>query len=151
MLCAAAAISRTTVSMVPSTGSLTARYALEAASARASLKPAVVRLCERPHTSHRPLTICERITPELPRAPIREPLVTAAATSAMLSASLCWSSSSTARTVSARLVPVSPSGTGYTLRSLMTPRSASMAAREASMIAIVVSRTFNPAGPRRAR
>ena len=46
-LCAAAAISRMTVSMVPSTGSLTARYALVAPSASASLKSAVVSSSER--------------------------------------------------------------------------------------------------------
>ena len=36
-----------------------------------------------PHTSQMPRTICERITPELPRAPMSEPLVTAAATDGM--------------------------------------------------------------------
>ena len=56
-----------------------------------------------------------------------EPLVTAAATDGMSVTSLCWSSSTTARTVSAMFVPVSPSGTGYTLRSLMNWRSASTA------------------------
>ena len=141
--CAAAAISRMTVSMVPSTGSFTARYAAAAPSLMACLKWSALSSSEVAHTSQMPRMICDRMTPELPRAPISEPLVTAAATSGMLSASLCRSSSTTARMVSARFVPVSPSGTGYTFRSLMTPRSASTAASAASMAASAWPLTFN--------
>ncbi len=64
------------------------------------------------HSLQTPRTICERMTPELPRAPISEPLVTAAATALSSVPPVCSSSSRMARTVRNRLVPVSPSGTG---------------------------------------
>ena len=53
------------------------------------------------------------MTPELPRAPISDPWLTARQTSAMAARSPRPSSSSTtASSVSAMFVPVSPSGTG---------------------------------------
>ncbi len=68
------------------------------------------------------------ITPLLPRAPISEPWAMAAHTPSRLSVAPA-SSSTTEPMVSAMLVPVSPSGTGYTLRSLMIPRCESRALR----------------------
>ena len=138
--------------MVPSTGVFTARYAACCPSTTARLKTAVSSELAWPQTSQMPRTIWERMTPELPRAPMSEPLVTAAATDGMSVTSLCSSSSTTARTVSAMLVPVSPSGTGYTLRSLMNWRSASTAASADWMTPTAAVRTtINPEGPRRAR
>ena len=55
----------------------------------------------------------ERITPEFPRAPMSDPWPMALHTSARPApASTPWSSSTTASSVRAMLVPVSPSGTG---------------------------------------
>ena len=51
-------------------------------SARALNSRRTERVRARPTTSQAPRTICERITPELPRAPMSEPLVIAAATTA---------------------------------------------------------------------
>jgi hypothetical protein len=65
-----------------------------------------------PSTSAAPRTICERMTPELPRAPISAARVTVCA-SAGRGASITSASASTSeRMVSAMFVPVSPSGTG---------------------------------------
>ncbi len=64
-------------------------------------------------TSATPRTIWERITPEFPRAPISAARATSCA-SARRSAAASGAAiaSATARTVSVRFVPVSPSGTG---------------------------------------
>ena len=60
-----------------------------------------------------PRSSCERMTPELPRAPIRDPCPMALHTSASPApASTPSSSLTTASRVSAMFVPVSPSGTG---------------------------------------
>ena len=60
-----------------------------------------------------PRRSCERITPELPRAPIRDPCPMALHTSGRPApASTPSSSLTTASRVRAMLVPVSPSGTG---------------------------------------
>ncbi len=65
-----------------------------------------------------PRSACERITPELPARPISEPWLKLVATASRSgwrpSASASASSRTTASTVRAILVPVSPSGTGYT-------------------------------------
>ena len=69
--------------------------------------------------SHRPRRICEVMTPELPRAPMSAPVVMALRISAAEApmdslARLATTDSS----VSDMFVPVSPSGTGKTLRRL---------------------------------
>src|SRR3990170_2840715 len=62
---------------------------------------------------------CERMTPELPRAPISAPCATACTTSAMEEASGSLATSSQADCIVRHmLVPVSPSGIGKTLSEL---------------------------------
>src|SRR3989442_15605883 len=70
---AARPASRATVRMVPSVGLFTARYAAFAASSNAAASsPGVSELL--PSTARaKPRKIWDRITPELPRAPIRLP------------------------------------------------------------------------------
>ncbi len=72
--------------------------------------------------SHMPRRSWERITPELPRAPMSEPWPMALQTRGRPEPAGTPSSSvTTASSVRAMLVPVSPSGTGYTFRRLMSP------------------------------
>ncbi len=99
----------------------------------------------------KPRKIWERITPELPRAPIRLPweaslaiLLTSAALDSLTSSTALWS-------VSSMLVPVSPSGTGKTLSRLTSswfeesqlrlPRSARLKIGPSTPIALVVATT----------
>ena len=113
--CAAAwapsAASRTTVRIVPSIGRNTDKYAAaEAAlSASATFAPVPSRAPFSVPTS--PRRIWLRMTPLLPRAPIRLPWLMA-----LQVGSSPWSapssSATTASSVRAILVPVSPSGTG---------------------------------------
>ena len=109
---ASSASSRITVSIVPSTGLRTARYAssLPERSARAILGAS--NGPGRPSSSAAPRTIWERITPEFPRALISAARVASWASAARSSAVEVSSASSIPWTVSARFVPVSPSGTG---------------------------------------
>jgi hypothetical protein len=65
-----------------------------------------------PRTSAKPRTICERITPEFPRAPISAARVSSFAIEAWFCAVEPSSASTIARQVRVRFVPVSPSGTG---------------------------------------
>ena len=65
-----------------------------------------------PSTSAAPRTICERMTPEFPRAPMSAPRATSRASDSRLAADVLSTASATARTVIVRFVPVSPSGTG---------------------------------------
>src|SRR5437879_3364813 len=115
---AARPASRATVRMVPSVGLLTARYAALAASSKASASSLGVSELLPSTALAKPRKICDRITPELPRAPIRLPceanlaiLLTSAAFDSLMSSTADCS-------VSNMLVPVSPSGTGNTLRRL---------------------------------
>ena len=62
-------------------------------------------------TETSPRSTCDRITPELPRAPMSEPLLMAEHTSPS-SDPAASRSSHTDTSVSDMLVPVSPSGTG---------------------------------------
>ena len=57
-----------------------------------------------------PRTICDRITPELPRAPISAARETSCASAGAIVGAVPLSASTIARTVSVRFVPVSPSG-----------------------------------------
>ena len=112
-LSASSASSRTTESIVPSTGRRTALYAASDAprSARAASFGSTP-FADSASTSAAPRTIWERITPELPRAPMSAARVTSCASAGRSAASEPPSASATARTVSVRFVPVSPSGTG---------------------------------------
>ena len=65
-----------------------------------------------PSTSAAPRTIWEKMTPELPRAPISAARVSSFATAARSAAVDASSDSTIARAVSVRFVPVSPSGNG---------------------------------------
>ena len=109
---ASSAISRITVSIVPSTGCFTASYAdvTPARSASASRAPSTGAPSAR--VAAIPRTIVLRITPELPFASIVAARCTSAASSAAVSACERSIASTIPRTVSVRFVPVSPSGTG---------------------------------------
>ena len=97
---------------------MTASYAALPTAARAVAKqPASTASCSR-MTWARPRRICERITPEFPRAPISEPWLNALHVATMSSPAVP-TSATTDSSVSAMFVPVSPSGTGYTLSRLM--------------------------------
>ena len=100
------------MSIVPSTGRLTARYAVSLAPRNARLRSDELTPSCVPSTSTKPRTICEKITPEFPRAPISAARVTSLATASLSAAVDASSASTIERSVNTRLVPVSPSGTG---------------------------------------
>ncbi len=106
---AAVAASRQTVRMVPSTGRMTAASASRLAPSKASATPEAPTAPAAPRPSARPLRIWERITPELPRAPMSDPWMTALCTAELSASSRPATTDSRVR---AMLVPVSPSGTG---------------------------------------
>ena len=106
------AISRMTVSIVPSTGRFTARYAASLAPRNARRSRGVLASSCSPRTSTKPRTIWEKMTPELPRAPMSAARESSFATAALPCASERSSVSTTERSVRTRFVPVSPSGTG---------------------------------------
>ncbi len=66
---AATPTSRATVRIVPSTGRLTPRYATSLAVAKAVARPAGVSSSMSASASAKPRSNCDRMTPELPRAP----------------------------------------------------------------------------------
>ena len=101
-----------TVSIVPSTGTFTAWYALVAPDriAPARISPSTAS-CS-PSTRAIPRTIVLRMTPEFPFASIVAARWTSAASSAVVFAVERSSSSTMPCIVSVRFVPVSPSGTG---------------------------------------
>src|ERR1700730_4384465 len=111
---AARPASRATVRIVPSVGLLTARYAALAASSKAAASSLGVNELLPSTARAKPRKICDRITPEFPRAPIRLPcdasfaiLLTSAAFDSFMSSTADWR-------VRSMFVPVSPSGTGNT-------------------------------------
>src|SRR3954447_8263392 len=137
---ARAAISRTTVRIVPSAGSLTEPYARSAARAMAAATStgstsSPGRLMS---SSAAPRMSWLRMTPLLPRAPSSAARATESTIwlRPISSISPCVdrlsSSWSTARSVSAMLSPVSPSATGETFRSLTSSRRDSSCASAAS-------------------
>ena len=134
---AASAVSRTTVRMVPSIGFNTASYEATLAAFNAAATSGA--LATPPATPRNLLTIPRitwlRITPLFPRAPINDPWAMASHVPPMSTAAPS-SSFTTASRVRAMLVPVSPSGTGYTFRRLMP----SMWARSVVRNVIRVSR-----------
>ena len=101
-----------TVRIVPSTGCRTPRYATSLAARSASATAGESIVSAAPSTSAAPRTICERMTPELPRAPMSVARVTVCASAGRGASDAASSASTRARIVSAMFVPVSPSGTG---------------------------------------
>src|ERR1700736_1685670 len=118
---AAVAASRMTVRMVPSVGFITARYATADASVSARATPFASTVVWPVRPCARPRRICDRITPLLPRAPMSDPCAAAAITESIASGvGACCASSTAERSVKYMFEPVSPSGTGNTLRSLIS-------------------------------
>src|ERR1700686_5125611 len=118
---AAEAASRMTVRIVPSVGFITARYATADASVIASATPLASRRGRWAAPWAKPRRICERMTPLFPRAPMSDPWAAAASTESAASGVGASRASSTAeRRVRYMFEPVSPSGTGKTLRSLIS-------------------------------
>src|SRR6059058_2835338 len=72
--------------------------------------------------TQKPRKICERITPELPRAPIRAPCAARLAIAERSGSSSPRMSSTADCNVNSILVPVSPSGTGKTLSASTSSR-----------------------------
>ncbi len=109
-----------TVRIVPSFGFMTARYAVSTAFWKALHMISVFTSSWSRTTLQKPLSICDRITPELPLAPRREPDDIAFATALMGASSSRLLISLTAdMAVIVIFVPVSPSGTGNTFSSLI--------------------------------
>ena len=108
-----------TVSIVPSTGSFTAIYAtsLDFSSAIATSSTNNFSFPIIPFKN--PVIICDKIVPEFPLAPIRTASSTTSISSCIVleSFTLASNSSIMAFNVIAILLPVSPSGTGYTFNS----------------------------------
>src|SRR4051794_4109794 len=140
------AMSRITVSMVPSAGARTESYARWAE--RAIAEPISTGSTSSPgreiSSSAAPRTSWERITPLLPRAPSSAARATDSTiwsrpiSSIVCSPSACArrsTSSRQARSVSAMLSPVSPSATGNTFRSLISARRDSRCASAPSTAA----------------
>src|SRR2546421_7512133 len=81
--------------------------------------PAASTCVRPPRPWANPRSTCERMTPLLPRAPISDPWAAACITfAAERSSGNRWESSTADRRVRYMFDPVSPSGTGNTLRSL---------------------------------
>src|SRR4051812_8065737 len=140
------AMSRITVSMVPSAGARTESYARWAE--RAIAEPISTGSTSSPgreiSSSAAPRTSWERITPLLPRAPSSAARATDSTiwsrpiSSIVCSPSACARRSTLsrqARSVSAMLSPVSPSATGNTFRSLISARRDSRCASAPSTAA----------------
>ena len=86
----------------------------------------------------KPLNNWERITPELPLAPLKEPLDIALARLSMSGVSILLTSFDADIIVSVILVPVSPSGTGKTFKSLIHSFLASRLAAPARKISLTI-------------
>ena len=130
---AASADSRTTVRMVPSMGFNTASYAATEAAFKASASFAPLTSVTVEKVPAMPRKICDKITPLFPRAPMSEPWLTAWQVEAKVSVAPS-SSATTASSVRDILVPVSPSGTGYTLRRLMPAAWAFIVSRKVTTV-----------------
>ena len=108
-----------TVRIVPSLGFITALYAVSVALCVAIARLSVSRISSLEISFVKPLKSCERITPELPLAPLNEPLDIAFERVAIVGLVIPLTSLAADIIVNVMLVPVSPSGTGNTLRSLI--------------------------------
>jgi hypothetical protein len=123
---AASAASRDTVRMVPSTGSSSDSYSWFAPVRMARATSLAEATSRSPSDSRNPRRKWESSMPELPRAPKTQASAMARVTAGNVA--LLWSArtaSAAARSVIAKLVPVSPSGTGKTLMRLSSSRPAS--------------------------
>ena len=110
---APSAAARAIESMVPSTMRTTAWRARTSAFSSDSANRSADTSPFSGNFATRPRSIWERMTPELPRAPIKEPWAMALQTSDISASSARGpSSAATDSMVSVMLVPVSPSGTG---------------------------------------
>ena len=108
-----------TVRIVPSFGFITALYAVSVALLVASASVSTV-ISVTPFISLvKPLKSCDKITPELPLAPLNEPDDIALERFSILGLAIELTSLAADIIVRVMLVPVSPSGTGKTLRSLI--------------------------------
>ena len=113
------AASRATVRMVPSFGFITALYAVSTAfSIAAAITTASISLCPLVPLV-KPRRSWERITPELPLAPRREPDEIALASVSISGSVRLLTSDAADIIVIVIFVPVSPSGTGNTFSSLI--------------------------------
>ena len=108
-----------TVRIVPSFGFITALYAVSVALCVALAMSSTVKLSSPDISFVNPLNSCERITPELPLAPLNEPVAIAFASVSISGTAIAPTSFAADIIVSVILVPVSPSGTGNTFKSLI--------------------------------
>ena len=111
-----AAIPLATVKIVPSTGLTTPLYAVSRISANALTIVSASSVSWSCTPRANPRHNCERITPEFPRAPINAPLATMPAILPKCFSPESLTSLYAEVRVSSMFVPVSPSGTGNTLR-----------------------------------
>ena len=118
--CALCEAPRATVRIVPSFGFITALYAVSTALSKLSASTAASSVSCSRATLVNPRRSCERITPELPRAPRSDPVEMLLQTAVMSSRSVFSTSAAADMIVIVMLVPVSPSGTGNTFNSLIT-------------------------------
>src|SRR5487761_140977 len=117
--------------MVPSVGFISALEAIRAPSPRAAAIAAASIRSRSPTAWAKPRRICDRMTPLLPRAPMSDPWAAARITEpADVGIGAACASSTAERSVRYMLEPVSPSGTGKTLRSLTCSWLACSHARE---------------------
>ena len=108
-----------TVRIVPSFGFITALYAESTAFSKAFPSTYTSASSTSRSTRVKPRNNWERITPEFPRAPRRDPLEIALQIVSIEGSSKAATSSAADIIVIVILVPVSPSGTGKTFNSLM--------------------------------
>ena len=113
------AIPFATVRIVPSLGFITALYAVSTARSHAFAKTTASIVSKALISFVNPLKSCERITPELPRAPLKEPEEIALANVSIVGLSIPLTSFAADIIVNVIFVPVSPSGTGNTFNSLI--------------------------------
>ena len=108
-----------TVKIVPSFGFITALYAVSTALTHAFDKISTLISSYFLISLVKPLKSCDKITPEFPLAPLREPVEIAFATVSIVGSAIAPTSLAADIIVSVILVPVSPSGTGNTFNSLI--------------------------------
>ena len=145
---ALSAIPLATVRMVPSLGFITALYAVSVPRTMALARVVVSMASTFLISLVKPLNSWERITPEFPLAPRREPEEMALARSFILGFSRAATSLAAAIMVRLMLVPVSPSGTGNTFSSLIHSflASSSLAAARNARCKLAASIQFIPTG-----
>ena len=116
---ALSAIPLATVRIVPSFGFITALYAVSVPRLNALARVVVVITSTVFISFVKPRNNWERITPELPLAPLKEPDEIALARDSIVGFSIAATSLAAESIVIVILVPVSPSGTGNTFSSLI--------------------------------